>query len=280
MRPWNTLPMRRRITVAVAAVTTLATATVGVSALADDTGGDGRTDRIDLAAATTFVPAEKSAQQSNTVTLVRELAKADAQAQASAKAAALHRQRVAAAKAAAVAKAVKAAKAARAAKLAREAERDRRAAEARAEARREAEQAAERKAAEQRAERKAAERKAAERREAAARSARSAARTPVASGDARSIGKSMAADRGWTGSQWTCLETLWDRESGWRVTADNPSSSAYGIPQALPGSKMSSAGSDWETSASTQIRWGLGYIADRYGSPCGALNAWDSKGWY
>ena len=60
------------------------------------------------------------------------------------------------------------------------------------------------------------------------------------------------------------------RESGWNVYADNPSSSAYGIPQALPGSKMASAGADWATNPVTQIRWGLGYIQDRYGSPCGA----------
>ncbi len=69
-------------------------------------------------------------------------------------------------------------------------------------------------------------------------------------------------------------------ESGWRVDADNPSSSAYGIPQALPGSKMASAGADWATNPVTQIRWGLGYIADRYGSPCSAWSFKNGNGWY
>lgn len=86
--------------------------------------------------------------------------------------------------------------------------------------------------------------------------------------------------RGWTGSgQWGCLESLWQRESGWRATAANPSG-AYGIPQALPGSKMASAGADWRTNPETQIRWGLGYIADRYGTPCGAWSHSQSNGWY
>ncbi|MEZ5098039.1 MAG: hypothetical protein R2731_19335 [Nocardioides sp.] len=69
-------------------------------------------------------------------------------------------------------------------------------------------------------------------------------------------------------------------ESGWRVNADNPYSSAYGIPQALPGSKMASAGPDWATNPVTQIRWGLGYIRDRYGSPCGAWSFKRSHNWY
>lgn len=97
---------------------------------------------------------------------------------------------------------------------------------------------------------------------------------------ARALGKSMAAERGWTGEQWTCLESLWTRESGWRWNADNPSSSAYGIPQALPGSKMASHGSDWLTNPATQISWGLEYIAGRYGDPCGAWAHSESVGWY
>jgi hypothetical protein len=97
---------------------------------------------------------------------------------------------------------------------------------------------------------------------------------------ARALGKSMAAARGWTGEQWTCLEALWTRESGWRWNADNPSSSAYGIPQALPGSKMATAGSDWLTNPATQIAWGLQYIAGRYGNPCGAWAHSEAKGWY
>ena len=97
---------------------------------------------------------------------------------------------------------------------------------------------------------------------------------------AKAVARSMVAERGWPAAQYTCLEKLWTKESNWRVTADNPTSSAYGIPQALPGSKMASAGADWRTNARTQIRWGLGYIEGRYGTPC---NAWDhsvARGWY
>ena len=97
----------------------------------------------------------------------------------------------------------------------------------------------------------------------------------------RALGKQMAADiYGWTGDQWFCLEALFSRESGWNQYAANPSSSAYGIPQALPGSKMSTAGADWQTNPATQIRWGLGYIAGRYGTPCGAWSHSETKGWY
>ena len=104
--------------------------------------------------------------------------------------------------------------------------------------------------------------------------------TPVPSGSAREIGQQLAAERGWTGSEWTCLDLLWERESGWNYQAANPSSGAYGIPQALPGSKMGTAGSDWATNPATQIEWGLGYIADRYGTPCGAWGHSESVGWY
>ncbi|MEN5073163.1 ubiquitin-like domain-containing protein [Isoptericola cucumis] len=99
-------------------------------------------------------------------------------------------------------------------------------------------------------------------------------------GSAKAIGQAMAAERGWTGAEWPCLENLWDKESGWRWNADNPSSSAYGIPQALPGEKMATAGADWETNPSTQIEWGLGYIAGRYGSPCAAWGHSVDVGWY
>lgn len=104
--------------------------------------------------------------------------------------------------------------------------------------------------------------------------------TPVPSGSVKEIGQQLAAARGWTGSEWTCLDLLWQRESGWNPSASNPSSGAYGIPQALPGSKMGSAGSDWATNPATQIEWGLGYIADRYGTPCGAWGHSESVGWY
>ncbi|MET3567066.1 MULTISPECIES: lytic transglycosylase domain-containing protein [Microbacteriaceae] len=95
-------------------------------------------------------------------------------------------------------------------------------------------------------------------------------------GTARDIGYQMMQARGWGDDQWGCLDTLWSHESGWRVNASNPSG-AYGIPQALPGSKM---GPGWETDASVQINWGLGYIAGRYGTPCGAWGVWQSQGWY
>lgn len=100
------------------------------------------------------------------------------------------------------------------------------------------------------------------------------------SGDPRAIGRQLAAARGWGADQFQCLDSLWTRESNWSVTADNPTSSAYGIPQALPGSKMASAGADWATNPATQITWGLGYIADRYGTPCGAWGHSQSVGWY
>lgn len=81
-------------------------------------------------------------------------------------------------------------------------------------------------------------------------------------------------------AQMACLGPLWDRESGWNAYAQNPSSGAYGIPQALPGSKMASAGPDWATNPDTQVRWGIGYIDAIYGSPCAALAHEDQSGWY
>ena len=98
--------------------------------------------------------------------------------------------------------------------------------------------------------------------------------------DPRVIARALLAEFGYSADQFSCLDSLWSSESGWRVTADNPSSSAYGIPQALPGSKMSSEGADWATNPVTQIRWGLGYIQDRYGSPCGAWSFKQGRGWY
>lgn len=98
--------------------------------------------------------------------------------------------------------------------------------------------------------------------------------------DPRAIGRALLSEFGFGADQFGCLDSLWTRESNWTVNADNPTSSAYGIPQALPGSKMSSAGSDWSYNPVTQIRWGLGYIADRYGSPCSAWGHSQSVGWY
>lgn len=97
-------------------------------------------------------------------------------------------------------------------------------------------------------------------------------------------GKMMAAARGWTGGQWNALYALWQRESGWSNTAQNPSSGAYGIPQALPYSKMPR--SAWppadggSASATAQISWGLSYIAQRYGTPEQAWAHEESAGWY
>lgn len=99
-------------------------------------------------------------------------------------------------------------------------------------------------------------------------------------GSAKSIAYGMVQARGWGESQYNCLVSLWQKESGWNTFAANKSSGAYGIPQALPGSKMGSAGGDWATNPATQITWGLGYITARYGDPCGAYGASQSKGWY
>ncbi len=109
---------------------------------------------------------------------------------------------------------------------------------------------------------------------------RAASSAPAASGSARSIAKRVLASFGWSTSQFSCLEPLWAGESGWNVTASNPSTGAYGIPQALPASKMASTGPDWRTSAVTQIRWGLTYIKGTYGSPCAAWSHAQADGWY
>jgi hypothetical protein len=114
---------------------------------------------------------------------------------------------------------------------------------------------------------------------AAAPTAPAAPPVTVTPGSAQQIAMSMLGSYGWASSQFSCLNELWNRESGWRTTAENPSG-AYGIPQALPGSKMASAGADWQTSATTQIRWGLGYIKGQYGSPCGAWSHEEATGWY
>ncbi|UFU07396.1 G5 domain-containing protein [Ruania halotolerans] len=98
--------------------------------------------------------------------------------------------------------------------------------------------------------------------------------------DPRGIARSMVEARGWGGDQWSCLDSLWQRESNWNPYAQNPSSGAYGIPQSLPGTKMASAGSDWRTNPATQITWGLNYIEGRYGTPCGAWSHSESVGWY
>jgi hypothetical protein len=148
---------------------------------------------------------------------------------------------------------------------------------ARAEAERVARAEAERVAAEQAA---AVEQAAAAEQARRDQAAREAASRSRGGGSAKAIAADLVAARGWSAGQFDCLDSLWTKESNWKVHADNPTSSAYGIPQALPGSKMASAGSDWRTNAHTQISWGLGYIADRYGSPCGAWSHSQSHNWY
>jgi hypothetical protein len=100
-----------------------------------------------------------------------------------------------------------------------------------------------------------------------------------APGTAKSIAFQMMTSFGFPTSEFGCLDNLWMRESGWIYDAEN-ASGAYGIPQSLPGSKMASAGADWQTNAATQIRWGLGYIKSTYGSPCAAWSHEQSAGWY
>lgn len=110
------------------------------------------------------------------------------------------------------------------------------------------------------------------------RASRSATRT--FSGDPRGIARSMASSRyRWGGGQFGCLNSLWQRESRWNHRASN-ASGAYGIPQALPGSKMASQGADWRTNPATQIAWGLSYIDRTYGSPCAAWSKARAQGWY
>ncbi len=123
----------------------------------------------------------------------------------------------------------------------------------------------------------------AQRQAAAQQAARDAQRESLldnARKDPRGAARAMLADFGFADSQFSCLNSLWTRESNWLYTATNPSSGAYGIPQSLPASKMASAGPDYRTNPVTQIKWGLGYIKDHYGTPCGAWAHSQSTGWY
>jgi hypothetical protein len=85
---------------------------------------------------------------------------------------------------------------------------------------------------------------------------------------------------GFSTSEMSALVPMWNNESSWNQYAENPSSGAYGIPQALPGDKMASVASDWQSNPATQIKWGLGYIKDRYGTPSDAWSFWQANGWY
>ncbi|MEE1817148.1 aggregation-promoting factor C-terminal-like domain-containing protein [Streptomyces sp. NPDC004288] len=137
------------------------------------------------------------------------------------------------------------------------------------------------------ADKAAAEEKAAkaekERKEAEERASRSAARdaTSFAAQGSYSVSeiKSMARQM-MASDQFQCFSNIVDHESGWNYRASNPSSGAYGLVQALPGSKMASAGADWQTNPATQIKWGLSYMDGRYGSPCGAWSFWQANRWY
>jgi hypothetical protein len=103
---------------------------------------------------------------------------------------------------------------------------------------------------------------------------------PPDPGTAQAIAYNMLSSFGWKPSTYYgCLNNIFSRESGWRYNAEN-ASGAYGIPQALPGSKMASAGPNWQTDPTTQIKWGLGYIQGRYGDPCSAWSFWEAHGWY
>ena len=120
------------------------------------------------------------------------------------------------------------------------------------------------------------------------RAAQAGGSTPVVGGgggspaEAQRTAASLIGAHGWGSGQFGCLVDLWNGESGWSWSATNPSSGAYGIPQALPSWKMASAGSDWLTNPTTQIRWGLDYIDRAYGSPCAAWSAWQARSphWY
>ncbi|AYL37987.1 transglycosylase SLT domain-containing protein [Streptomyces fungicidicus] len=128
-----------------------------------------------------------------------------------------------------------------------------------------------------------AEKEAKERAEAKAAASRSAVRdaSDIAVQSSYSVADVQAIARQLVpADQFQCFSNIVDHESSWNYRADNPTSDAYGLVQALPGSKMASAGADWMTNPATQIKWGLGYMNDRYGSPCGAWNFWQANNWY
>lgn len=109
---------------------------------------------------------------------------------------------------------------------------------------------------------------------------RSTAKVTGTLSEYQAYAKERCLDYGWSESDFSCLVSLWNKESGWNPTSYNKSSGAYGIPQALPASKMASAGSDYMTNYKTQINWGLSYIKSRYGNPTAAWNYFQKAGWY
>ena len=127
---------------------------------------------------------------------------------------------------------------------------------------------------------KAAAKKAAEEKAALERALKNRGYMPGTT-DPREIARQIMKNKyGYDAGDFSCFDNIIMRESKWRINATNPSSGAYGIPQALPGSKMASAGSDWRTNPATQIIWAIGYMKDRYGSPCQAWAFKRSHGWY
>jgi murein DD-endopeptidase MepM/ murein hydrolase activator NlpD len=137
---------------------------------------------------------------------------------------------------------------------------------------------AKKKAAEERAEKARAEAEAAE-----ARANRSAVRdaSSFSAQSSYTIAQVQAMARQMVpADQFQCFSNIVDHESSWNYRAQNPSSGAYGLMQALPGSKMSTAGADWQTNPATQIKWGLNYMENRYGGPCGAWSFWQANHWY
>lgn len=132
----------------------------------------------------------------------------------------------------------------------------------------------------QAAEQQAAERQRAQAAERVSRSQQRQAITTQTTSDPRGAARAMLAQYGWSSGEFGCLDSLWSKESSWDLHAQNGSSGAYGIPQALPGSKMASAGSDWRTNPVTQVKWGLDYIRSVYGTPCAAWSHSQSVNWY
>jgi hypothetical protein len=123
------------------------------------------------------------------------------------------------------------------------------------------------------------------RKAAAEKAARDAERKRIianAQRDPKAAARMLMPDYGFSEAQWPCLDRLWIGESDWNYKAENSSSGAYGIPQSLPGRKMATVASDWRTNPVTQIKWGLDYIKRSYGSPCNALDFWNSRSphWY
>ncbi|MEU0947164.1 transglycosylase SLT domain-containing protein [Streptomyces canus] len=143
-------------------------------------------------------------------------------------------------------------------------------------ARTSAEEAARKQAAEAAvAKRKAAEEKAKREREAKAGSGVFPVQSSYTAAQVQAIARQIVP-----GGQFQCFSNIVDHESTWNYLAVNPGSGAYGLVQALPGSKMASAGADWRTNPATQIKWGLNYMNVRYGSPCDAWAYWQAHGNY